>query len=271
MKKTKKTEDRRQTTEGRVQGSSRGVLLPVVLSLIIIGALIALAYVRNSIYHNHVTLWADITKRSPNKRRAHENYGQALSTVAASEARPTERRQLLDKALHEFQTVLALPDDGSVPQRDLYRELGVVYFRLERYDDAITAWQKGLQNAPNDPSLLNNLSVVMMQTNRYDEAAHYAKTALAGAPSMPQALNTMGQVYLIKKDYEKAAQYFLRALEVEPDVPQRYWNAALALEQTGKYDMAFQYASRYAAMEPDRVMRERAYGYLEHLKQVMGR
>jgi tetratricopeptide (TPR) repeat protein len=247
------------------------LLLPVAVSLIIIGVLMALAYARNSIYHNHVTLWADITKRSPHKRRAHENYGQALSTVAASETRPAEQRQLLDKALHEFQTVLALPDDGSVPLRDLYRELGVVYFRLERYDDAITAWQTGLGFAPNDPSLLNNLSVVMMQLRRYDEAASYARIALTVAPSMPQALNTMGQVYLVKRDYEKAAQYFLRALQVEPDVPQRYWNAALALEQTGKYDQALRYATQYADMEPDAAMRERAYGYIEHLKQVMGR
>jgi tetratricopeptide (TPR) repeat protein len=216
MKKSKKTEDRKPKKEDSGQNNGRGILLPVALSLLIIGVLMALAYARNSIYHNHVTLWADITKRSPNKRRAHENYGQALSTVAASENRPEERRELLDKALHEFQTVLALPDDGSVPLRDLYRELGVVYFRLERYDDAITTWETGLSFAPNDPSLLNNLSVVMMQTKRYDEAARYAKTALVGAPSMPQALNTMGQVYLMKRDYEKAARYFLRALEVYP-------------------------------------------------------
>jgi Flp pilus assembly protein TadD len=259
LKKTKRTDDRGQKTESERRVSKGSSLLVVALFVLLIAALTAATYARNSIYLNHVTLWANVVKSSPNKRRAHENYGQALSSAG-----------YYKEALREFQTVMALPDDGSVPLRDLYREIGVVYFRLERYDDAITAWQTGLRFAPNDPSLLNNLSVVLMQKGRYDEAAAAARTALSVAPSMPQALNTMGQVYLIKKNYEKASQYFLMALEREPDVPQRYWNAALALEQAGKYDLALQYANRYAAMEPDPVLRQRAYGYLEHLKQVMG-
>lgn len=230
----------------------------IILSLLIIGALAVLAYMRNSIYLNHVTLWADITKRSPEKRRAHENYGQALSTAG-----------YYKEALREFQTVQSLKDDGSVPARDLYREIGVVYYRLERYDDAIMAWQQGLKDSPHDPSLLNNLSVVMLQKKRYDEAAGYAQAALSAAPYMPQALNTMGQVYLVKKNYEKAAQYFLMALEREPDVPQRYWNAALALERVKQYDKAYQYATRYAAMEADPAGRDRARDYLKHLKTVM--
>jgi tetratricopeptide (TPR) repeat protein len=234
------------------------LLTIIVLSVLIIGALSVLAYMRNGIYLNHVTLWADITKRSPEKRRAHENYGQALSTAGHYK-----------EALREFETVQSLKDDGSVPARDLYREIGVVYYRLERYDDAITAWQQGLKDSPHDPSLLNNLSVVMLQKKRYDEAAGYAQSALSAAPYMPQALNTMGQVYLAKTNYAKAAEYFLMALEREPDVPQRYWNAALALERVKQYDKAYQYATRYAAMETDPTGRERARGFLEHLKMVM--
>lgn len=249
------------------EASSPLPLIPIALALLIIGVLGAMSFARNSIYLNHVTLWDDITKRSPQKRRAHENYGQALSTAAAATENEAERRRLLDKALKEFQTVKALPDDGSVPARDLYREIGVVYYRLERYGDAIAAWRDGLKDSPYDPSLLNNLSVVMMQQARYDEAAHYAEAALSAAPSMPQALNTMGQVYMIKHDYKKAEKYFLLAVDQEPDVPQRYWNAALALERNGKYEMAFQYASVYARMEGDPTARQRAYGYLEHLKK----
>jgi Flp pilus assembly protein TadD len=212
-----------------------------------------------------------VSESSPNKRRAHENYGQALSTAGSVARTADEAKRLYAEALRQFQTVIDLRDDGSVPMRDLYREIGVVQFRLERYDDAIATWQTGLRFAPNDPSLLNNLSIAFMQKGRFEEAAKAAETALTVDPGMPQALNTLGQSYMAKGDFEHAAQYFLKAIEREPDVPARYWNAALALEQAKKYELALQYASKYASMEQDPVARQRANGYLEHLKQVIRR
>ncbi len=243
----------------------------LALSLLIVGALSAAAYARNGIFRTHVTLWDNVTKQSPNKRRAHENYGQALSTAGSIATNQNEARKLYDAALQQFRMVLSLKDDGSVPMRDLYREIGVVYFRQGRYDDAIDVWQKGLTYAQNDPSLLNNLSIAYMQVGRIDEAASVASTALAVNPYMPQALNTMGQICMLKNDFEHAAQYFLKAVELEPNVAARYWNAALALERAKKFDMAFQYASRYAAMESDPIGRQRAFAFLEHLKVVMRR
>jgi tetratricopeptide (TPR) repeat protein len=259
----------KRTKRGKTINPSRAVIIEepasvsittLTLSIVIICALAATAYQRNSIYHDFITLWGNITKTSPNKRRAHENYGQALSTVGR-----------LEEALREFNTVLALKDDGSVPPRDLYREIGVVYFRMNRMNDAISAWQTGLRHAPNDASLLNNLSIALLQTGRYEEAVSVAQTALSSDPNMPQALNTMGQVMMMKKEYEKAAQYFLKAIEQQPDVPARYWNAALALEQAGKNDMAMQYARTYLNRETDVAARQRANGLIEHLNKKMGR
>jgi Flp pilus assembly protein TadD len=272
--KKKNTVGRKTTLPGKetipVKNSTPISLLAIALFLLIIGALTAAAHTRNSIYQNHVTLWADVVERSPNKRRAHENYGQALSTAGSTAKTEAEAKKLYDEALRQFDRVIALKDDGSVPPRDLYREIGVVYFRLQRYDDAIAAWRTGLQRAPNDPSLLNNLSIVLMQTGRFDEAAAAAQTALTVDPNMPQALNTMGQVYLVKKNYDKAVEFFLRAIERQPDLPPRYWNAALALEQAGKLDMALQYANKYVALERDPAGRQRALGYIDYLKKRMG-
>ena len=264
MKKTTVRQNRNvkagKTGETAAPNYGSFVPLSLLLSLLLIGALAAATYARNSIYRNHVTLWAEVVKMAPHKRRAHENYGQALSSAG-----------FYKEAAKEFKTVMALPDDGSVPLRDLYREIGVVDFRMGMFDDSIVAWQTGLRYAPNDPSLLNNLSIVYLQTGRFEEAAVAAKTALMGDPNMPQALNTMGQVCLMKKDYDQAVQYFLKAADREPDVPARYWNAALALEQAKRPDKAYEYASRYVAMETDPVARQRGYAYLEHLKQVLRR
>jgi Flp pilus assembly protein TadD len=241
------------------------------LILLVIGALTAAAHARNSIYQTYVTLWKSVSESSPNKRRAHENYGQALSTAGSMARTSAEARRFYDEALRQFQTVIALRDDGSVPLRDLYREIGVVQFRMEQYDEAISTWQTGLRYAPYDPSLLNNLSIALMQKGRFEEAATAAETALTVDPGMPQALNTLGQSYMAKGDYEHAAQYFLKAIEREPDVAARYWNAALALEQARKYEQALQYATQYVSIERDPVGRQRGYGYIEHLKQALPR
>ncbi len=256
---------------GTANRSESSLLVIVALSLFIVGALTVASYMRNSIYRTHVTLWRDITQRSPDKRRAHENLGQALSTAGANATNPDEANQLYREALKQFQTVMDLKDDGSVPMRDLYREIGVVYFRMGLFNNAITAWETGLQYAPNDPSLSNNLSIALMQTGRFDEAAAKAETALAMDPHMPQALNTMGQVYMTKQNYSKAAEYFQRALESEPDVPARYWNLAIALSLAKKYDLALQYAKKYVSMEPDPAGRKRGADFVGYLQTVTKR
>jgi tetratricopeptide (TPR) repeat protein len=226
----------------------------LVTGAILIGLLI-MAYVRNNVYLTPVTLWADNVVKSPNKRRTHENYGQALSTAG-----------LYSEALDQFKTVLALKDDGSVPLRDLYREIGVVYFRIGLIDQSIDSWKTGLKYAPYDPSLLNNLSVAYLRHKRFDDAETAIRQALAGAPYMPQALNSLGEILMVKGNYEEALKYFLQAIQSSPDGPSRYWNAAIAFEKTGRRDMAMEYANKYLAMEPNPEMRQRAAMYINKLQ-----
>ena len=237
---------------------------PGIFSLLLISAilisLVAASFARNNVYRSTLSLWKNITETSPNKRRAHENYGQALSTAG-----------YLHEALEQFNTVLALKDDGSVPLRDLYREIGVVHFRLGSLDKAVEAWKKGLLYADGDPGLLNNLSVAYMQQERYDEAAASAQAALRANPRMPQLLNTLGQVSMIKKEYEKAANYFLEAIISDPDTPTYYSNAAMALAQTGRYDLAYKNMSMYAARISDPRQRQNAQGFMDQMKKLSAR
>lgn len=207
--------------------------------------------------------------QSRTPRLKHQNAGQQLSEKASHIDNAAEAKKQYEMALKEFQTVLSLEDDDSVPIRDVYREMGVVYFRMSRYDDAIAAWQTGLHYAPDDAQLLNNLSIVQMQLGRFDDAAENAGKALANDPDMPQALNTMGQISVEKKEYEEAVKYFSRALDLEPNKPARYWNAALALEQTKNYDRALEYANKYLSIEKDAASRQRAQAYIKHIKTIM--
>ncbi len=262
MKKQKKKLSRESRVPApvaapRIPQNPYAVLITLLLSAAVIVWMAAGTLERNRVFKTPVTLWADASSKSVNKRRTHENYGQALSTAGG-----------YNEAIREFKTVLALKDDGSVPMRDLYREIGVVYFRIGLIDDSITAWQTGLRYAPYDPSLLNNLSVALLKQQRLDEAERCIRQALVGAPSMPQALNSLGEILMVKGNFAEALNYFLKAIEVSPDAPSRYWNAALAFEKTGKYDMALQYANRYASIETDAQLRQRAVMYVNRLQSM---
>jgi hypothetical protein len=82
------------------------LFISFLVTVSIIACLAFSAQKRNRVYMTPVTLWADAASKSINKRRTHENYGQALSTAGK-----------YPEALREFKTVLALRDDGSVPAR----------------------------------------------------------------------------------------------------------------------------------------------------------
>jgi tetratricopeptide (TPR) repeat protein len=230
-------------------------MIPVLLLIIMICSLVPATLARNSVYKDTVTIWKSMVESSPNKRRPHENYGQALSTAG-----------YYREALREFQIVQSLPDDGSVPMRDLYREIGVVYFRMNLIDESIISWQKGLQYAPFDSGLLNNLSIALLKQKRHDEAISYAETAARYNPSMPEPLNTLGEIFLAKGEPRRAAEYFKKFLQLRPEDARGYWNAALAFREAGDNAEAIAYASQFLAVERDPRYRQMAEELIAQLK-----
>ena len=239
---------------------TRTALIAMSLLLLYTGYLTVSAFQRNGIFQTTVTLWKSAVQSAPNKRRTHENYGQALSTAG-----------FLQEALEQFKTVLALPDDGSVPMRDVQREIGVVYFRLGLIDESITAWKKGLEYAYMDAGLLNNISIALMKLQRFDEALSHAEMAARANPYMPEPANTLGEIYMAKGDFKKAAQYFLTFLQLRPEDSRAYWNAALAFERIGEHEKALRLANQFLAMEPDPRYRQAAMQLINSLNSRIKR
>lgn len=237
---------------------SKTAMIGMSLLLLYIGYLTVTAFQRNSIFHTPVTLWKSAVQSAPDKRRTHENYGQALSTAG-----------LLQEALQQFKTVLALPDDGSVPMRDVHREIGVVYFRLGLIDESIAAWKKGLEYAYMDPGLLNNISIALMKQQRFDEALSHAQMASQANPYMPEPANTLGEIHMAKGDYQKAAQYFMTFLQLRPEDSRGYWNTALAYERAGEYEKSLRFANQFLSMEADPRYRQAAMQLVNSLNSRM--
>ena len=238
------------------KGRTHGFLLFAAVLVLLLTIATA---TRNRAYHDNVSLWADTAEKSPGKQRTHHNYGCALSGA-----------ELHDAALHEFRKTLAMKPDGSVLLGYLLTEIGLSYYKLEQYDNAIRTWQDALRREPNNAELLNDLAMAFFNKKRYDDARRYAERALTIEPLSSDALNTLGQIHLAMRDPEAAIRYFLQALEKAPEVGSRYWDVIEVLEKAGRHDLAGEYADRAAMLEQDARSRQQAPRDLESIKITRG-
>jgi tetratricopeptide (TPR) repeat protein len=110
--------------------------------------------------------------------------------------------------------------------------LGAVYNRLEKFDDAIAALRKGIQLDGSRAEGYYNLGVVYRQRNQLDLAIQAYREATRINPRMADAHYNLANIYLEKEQYPMAIAHYRHALELRPrwDKAQRGLEAAMAAQ-----------------------------------------
>lgn len=95
--------------------------------------------------------------------------------------------------------------------------LGWALRRLERYEDAKSAFNEALVLGGNNCDTYNELAICCMETGDYDGCRKNLRTALQIDPENTKIMSNLG--FLAKKegDYSSARQYFTAVLEYDPD------------------------------------------------------
>ena len=95
--------------------------------------------------------------------------------------------------------------------------LGWALRRLERYDDAKSAFDEALKLGGNNCDTYNELAICCMETGDYDNCRKNLLTALQIDPENTKIMSNLG--FLAKKegDYSSARRYFSAVLEYDPD------------------------------------------------------
>ncbi len=214
--------------------------------------LLCLTFLRNGVFATDLTLWTDILKKSPDKQRAHFNYGCVLS-----------RNELYEQALQEFGLSLNSPESYGFSKKDVYIEIGKADFFLKRFDEAAGAWQHALRFGSKDPEVLNNLAMAMLKLERIKEALSLAESARENASEnlMPEVLLTLAQIYASQKDFSKTEKLIEVSLQQSAGAPQILFSVAVLYEEVGMYEQAGYYARKYLASR-DTVFATRAVSLL---------
>ncbi len=150
--------------------------------------------------------------------------------------------------------------------------LGAVYNRLEKYEDAIAALRKGIQLDGTRAEGYYNLGVVYRQRNQLELAIQAYREATRINPRMADAHYNLANAYLEKEQLPLAVAHYRHALELRPtwEKAQRGLEVALAAQNPQAEPQAAAPASAPATLDPNRLLDPNVHGaVLRDLHQVI--
>jgi tetratricopeptide (TPR) repeat protein len=142
------------------------------------------------------------------------------------------------QAITAFERSLAL-EPRSVKSED---NLGLTLAALERNDEAIAAyrtaiaWQAGAEHPSEQPLL--NLGILLLEHNQLAESATLLEQAVAIAPTDPKIHEQLGRVYLAQGKLAEAAQHLERAVALAPDDSRLHYQLGQVYRRQGLADKA---------------------------------
>jgi tetratricopeptide (TPR) repeat protein len=132
-----------------------------------------------------------------------------------------------------------------------HNNLGSVYFRNGRINEAIEQYQKALEIYPRYVMALNNLGNALFRAERMDEAIEQYQKALAIQPDDADAHDDLGNFLLEKGQVDEAIDQYQKALAIRPDDADAHDGLGNALLEKGQVDEAIIHFQKALAIQPD--------------------
>jgi tetratricopeptide (TPR) repeat protein len=118
-----------------------------------------------------------------------------------------------DEAWAEYQKTIALKPRSASP----YNTMGVILAQKGRLDEARIQFERALELNPDFADAHGNLGLLLARQGKTDEAIVEFKKVLAFDPDNANAHNNLGAAYFDKGEMKEAIAQFQEALRLEPD------------------------------------------------------
>lgn len=266
-----------------LQKKSRTFSVGLVLILISINSV--LAFNRNKVWKDDISLWTDAMTKSPNKARPYGNLGVAYGQVGQWE-----------KAIAYYTKSIEISPIYSM----IYYNRGVAYANLQKWESAIADYNKAIEissdyavahfNRGIANSNLGNLEIAIADFSKAIELdpsftlayfnrgfAYFNLTKTKEAiEDYSKAIETdslcaiayanRGVAYFSNKDYNTAIADFTNAISIDPKSDISYYNRGLCYYNLQQYEKAVLDLSKAIEVNPDYLIayfdRANIYTYL---------
>lgn len=128
-----------------------------------------------------------------------------LGVLLAQDGRPSEAVAFLEEA-----------SSVNAASYEIERELGAVYQRLGRSNDAIERYNKSISLEPNQPNVLYVLFQLLVAAHQFDVALAQLKEVIQRAPYMAMARHLLANIHFYLGDMQEALAAIREAIRIEP-------------------------------------------------------
>jgi len=140
----------------------------------------------------------------------------------------------------------------------VYGSLGDVKQDLDKWEEAVEAYEMAIRLDSNNHTAMNNYAYFMsLREERLDYALELSERAISLEPGNAAYLDTVGWVHFKKGNYEEAKRYIQRSVDTGDASPEVFEHLGDVYEALGNMDMAREWWKKAFEEDPDR----------EHLKE----
>jgi len=258
----------------------------VAVMTIIILVCSYLTYQRNKVWQDPISLWSDVTKKSPMASRSIYNLGAAylekgeyqlaaenfkksleVNSTSTSSANSYGNLGLIDRlqgnrraALEYFNKAIAANPAFTIA----YINRGDIYNSFKNYKLAMADYNKAIEMSPKFAEVYNNRGNIHKLYGRYMEALDDYNQAIKINPHLVQGYNNRGVVYKVIGKYPLALQDYNKALTLDPGYRTAYLNRSVLYNLTGKPQKAIEDIYKAKAIKKSVDQR-----YIEFLRKGM--
>ena len=126
-----------------------------------------------------------------------------------------------DEALSQIENQL-----NTNPSAQLYFKKGLIYNRLQKYQEALNSYSEALQLEPDNPEILGEMAEGLSILGNNLDAVNFFKRAIELEPENLTTSGKLGRVYINQKNYREAYNIFNEIYAI--DSMNVYWNKQLA-------------------------------------------
>ena len=135
-------------------------------------------------------------------------------------------------------------------EKDLF-ETGVLQFKQGEYQQSVDTFSDLIDLFPQNADAFKNRGVAYMKLEKFDDAIADFESAKKISPNLKGLYSNLGVIWYYRENYEKAIENYNREIEITPDNAVAYFNRALCMTKLGETENAISDLTAAISISPD--------------------